>query len=236
MKKTILLSILIASIVMLFIYKNEHSPKKIDHQPIKHTLESISDKIESDVLNRLEQNFRKAGFQDFPSEILFVGLKEEQLLQVYAKKDAEIKFIKQYPFTANSGQLGPKLKEGDRQIPEGIYKIEYLNPNSSYYLSLKVSYPNEFDKSKTNFSNIKEMGGDIFIHGKAVTIGCIPIGDEAIEEVFMMAKKAIHKPIKVIISPRDFRKVKAYPSIPHINWEEELYDKIKEELKEIPLL
>ena len=200
----------------------------------KETVESILDKIQNNALDRLQLNFDKAGFKDFPREIIIVAFKEEKKLQVYAKHYVGIKFIKEYPFTANSGELVPKLKEGDRQIPEGIYKVEYLNPNSSYYLSIKVNYPNEFDKSKSQLTNVKDMGGDIFIHGKSVTIGCIPIGDLAIEEVFLMTQKAINNEIKVIISPRDFRENDEYPKIKSIDWENELYDKIKAELNTLP--
>ena len=78
------------------------------------------------------------------------------------------------------------------------------------------------------------MGGDIFIHGKSVTIGCIPIGDEAIEEVFVLTQKAINNKVKVIISPKDFRNNKEYPQINSIDWEKELYDKIKNELNILP--
>ena len=201
----------------------------------KETVKSRIERIEKDVWNRLEKNLEIAGYKmDYPQEIILVAFKEERTLQVYSKDYSGIKLIKEYPFTAFSGQLGPKLKEGDKQIPEGIYKVEYLNPNSSYYLSVKVSYPNEFDKSKTEFTNISEMGGDIFIHGKSATIGCIPIGDQAIEEVFLLTQKAINNDIKVIISPRDFRINSEYPKIEKINWENELYEMIHNELKTLP--
>ncbi len=75
------------------------------------------------------------------------------------------------------------------------------------------------------------MGGDIFIHGKSTTIGCIPIGDEAIEEVFLLTKKAMNNEVKVIISPRDFRTNSSYPEIEEKDWENELYQLIEEELK-----
>ncbi len=157
------------------------------------TVESRIDNIQENVWNRLEKDLSLAGYKmDYPREIILAAFKEERILQVFSKDYNGIKLIKEYPFTAFSGELGPKLKEGDRQIPEGIYKVEYLNPNSSYYLSIKVSYPNEFDKSKTEFTNVSEMGGDIFIHGKSATIGCIPIGDEAIEEVFLLTQKTIN--------------------------------------------
>ena len=201
----------------------------------KETVESRIENIHENVWNRLENDLALAGYKmDYPKEIILAAFKEEKILQVFSKDFSGIKLIKEYPFTAFSGQLGPKLKEGDKQIPEGIYKVEYLNPNSSYYLSIKVSYPNEFDKSKTAFADVSEMGGDIFIHGKSVTIGCIPIGDEAIEEVFLLTQKAMNNDIKVIISPRDFRVNPEFPNIENIDWENELYEIIKSELKTLP--
>ena len=110
-----------------------------------------------------------------------------------------------YPMTAFSGTLGPKLREGDRQIPEGIYGIEYLNANSSFYLSLKVSYPNASDRSRAKADGRANLGGDIMIHGKDVTIGCIPIGDDAIEDVFYLANAVGIRNVSVIIAPYDMR-------------------------------
>ena len=111
-----------------------------------------------------------------------------------------------YPMTAFSGTLGPKLREGDGQIPEGIYRIEYLNPNSSYYLSLKVSYPNKSDKARATKDGRTNLGGDIMIHGKAVTIGCVPVGDDAIEDIFYLASAVGIKNVSVVIAPYDMRK------------------------------
>ena len=111
-----------------------------------------------------------------------------------------------YPMTAFSGSLGPKLREGDGQIPEGTYGIEYLNPNSSYYLSLKVTYPNALDRARAKADGRTNLGGDIMIHGKAVTIGCVPVGDDAIEDIFYLASAVGIKNVSVIIAPYDMRK------------------------------
>jgi murein L,D-transpeptidase YafK len=207
------------------------------YMPILHkikgreTVESRIDNLEHEVWKRLESKLISVGFKtDFPQEIVLVAFKKEQILQVYANTDNGVTLLKEYPFTAYSGELGPKLKKGDRQIPEGIYKVEYLNPNSSYYLSIKINYPNDYDKSKSILLKTEDMGGDIFIHGKSATIGCIPIGDEAIEEVFVLTQKAINNEVKVIISPKDFRIDDEYPQIESIDWEIELYDEIKTEL------
>ena len=111
-----------------------------------------------------------------------------------------------YSMTAFSGTLGPKLREGDGQIPEGIYGIEYLNPNSSYYLSLKVTYPNTSDLARAKANGRTNLGGDIMLHGKAVTIGCVPVGDDAIEDIFYLAHAVGIRNVSVIIAPYDMRK------------------------------
>ena len=138
--------------------------------------------------------------------------------------------MKKYNFTAFSGEIGPKLNNGDNQIPEGIYQMEYLNPNSRFHLSIKVSYPNSFDLEKAKLDKRTDLGGDIMIHGKSATIGCIPVGDKNIEEIFILATKAKNKNFPIIIAPHDFRTNKTFPEIVGISWDNELYKKISDEL------
>ena len=197
----------------------------------RETVKSIVHKIGNTALNRLQPDLTAAGFKSLPHEIALVAIKQDQILEVWGKLDSEWMLIKKYPFTAYSGKPGPKLSEGDKQIPEGIYEIEYLNPNSLFYLSMKVSYPNEFDKEKATEDGRSDIGTDIFIHGKDNTVGCIPIGDKAIEEVFVLASKTIENNIRVVISPVDFRLTNYRPSVANINWEEELYTTLEKELK-----
>jgi len=132
-----------------------------------------------------------------------------------------------YPMTAFSGTLGPKLREGDGQIPEGIYGIGYLNPNSSYYLSLKVTYPNASDSARAKADGRTNLGGDIMIHGKAVTIGCVPVGDDAIEDIFYLAASVGIKSVTVVIAPYDMRKGRK-PELERssLKWYAELCDEI----------
>jgi murein L,D-transpeptidase YafK len=85
------------------------------------------------------------------------------------------------------GELGPKRKEGDRQIPEGFYNISKFNPTSAYFLSLKVNYPNASDSA---LSDRFAPGGMIFIHGGRNTIGCIPITDQWIKELYVFCVEA----------------------------------------------
>ena len=137
-----------------------------------------------------------------------------------------------YPMTGFSGTLGPKLKEGDGQIPEGVYGIEYLNPNSSYYLSMKVSYPNAADRRRAKADGRTNLGGDIMIHGKNVTIGCIPIGDDAIEDVFYLVNAVGIKNVTVIIAPYDMRSGRK-PEVEKspIQWYDTLCGEIESALK-----
>ena len=165
-----------------------------------------------------------------PQKLSILAFKEERQLEVWDSSQEKPVLLKTFPFTAFSGTLGPKLREGDGQIPEGLYKIEYLNPNSSYHLSMKINFPNAFDRRKARKEKRTRPGTNIFIHGKAVTIGCIPIGDSAIEELFYIVSKTGKKNVDVIISPYDMRLGIKKLEIPNIIWEDELYEKIKSQL------
>ena len=117
------------------------------------------------------------------------AFKEEQNLEVWIKEKDKEEFVllHTYAFCSSSGTLGPKRKEGDLQIPEGIYTVNHFNPLSNFYLSLGVSYPNASDNI---LSDKKHPGGSIYIHGNCVTIGCIPITDDKIKELYVLAVEA----------------------------------------------
>jgi len=134
----------------------------------------------------LVENLRKNGLTTNNVHILIVAYKAEKQLEIYAKKknDTVYKLISTYNVCASSGEFGPKRKQGDGQIPEGFYKIDCFNPSSNFYLSLGINYPNQSDKKKSNASN---LGGDIFIHGSCVTIGCLPMTDDKIKEIYLYA-------------------------------------------------
>lgn len=168
-----------------------------------------------------------------PMSIL--AFKEEQRLELWKQGDTGWEFVRSYPFTGFSGRLGPKLKEGDRQIPEGVYRVEYLNPNSSYHLSIKIDYPNAFDQKMAVADGRKGLGFDIFIHGSNLTVGCIPIGNQGIEELFYLIAKNGYRNSTIIISPVDFRLGASPPEIDNIDWEAGLYADLSEKLQEYPL-
>jgi murein L,D-transpeptidase YafK len=136
-------------------------------------------------------------------QIKLMAFKAEGVLELWAKSDKKQPYIllKEFDICAKSGRLGPKLKQGDGQVPEGNYFIDRFNPNSQYHLSLGISYPNNIDKKRSEGLN---PGGDIFIHGKCVTIGCLPMTDEIIEQIYLLAvyaRNSGQKQIPVSIFP-----------------------------------
>lgn len=145
----------------------------------------------------------KSAAESAGGKLRILVFKNERRLEVHAPG---WKTPRVYPMTGFSGTLGPKLKEGDGQIPEGVYGIEYLNPNSSFYLSMKVSYPNDADRRRAKADRRTGLGGDIMIHGSNATVGCVPIGDDAIEDVFYLVNAVGIKNVSVIIAPYDMRK------------------------------
>lgn len=122
-------------------------------------------------------------------ELYFRIFKLEKEFEVWVKNKTDLKFtlLKTISICASSGELGPKRKQGDYQVPEGFYEIATFNPNSSYHLAMKINYPNQSDLIKKTAT---DAGGDIMIHGNCVTIGCIPLENEPIEEVYVLATEA----------------------------------------------
>lgn len=129
--------------------------------------------------------FKNAGVAWPPEQLYVRAFKHERELEVWAgpKKGPLVK-VKTYPFCAASGELGPKRQQGDLQVPEGFYVIDLFNPRSNYHLSMRVSYPNAADRFHTPKG--VDPGGAIFVHGDCVSIGCIAIQDEPIEELYLM--------------------------------------------------
>jgi murein L,D-transpeptidase YafK len=113
----------------------------------------------------------KIGISFPPENLVLIGWKEEKILEVWTEKEGINTKLWEYKVLAASGSAGPKLKEGDKQVPEGFYELEYLNPNSSFHLSMKINYPNEFDRQKASEENRSNPGSDIFIHGSKYSIG-----------------------------------------------------------------
>ncbi len=180
--------------------------------------------------------FEKNNIPYPPENLTLLGFKEEQVLEVWVEVNGKLHLLKKYLFTTTSGKQGPKLIRGDGQIPEGFYKVEAFNPNSAFHLSLKINYPNEFDLAKAKADNRNDPGDNIFIHGKDKSIGCIAIGDEAIEELFVLAAKTPRSRIDVILFPYDMRISKSRRECENCPpWTEEMYKRLELASKEFIL-
>ena len=132
------------------------------------------------------KNLQDKGLTLNDLNIIMVAYKDEDELEIYAKKKNETTYTKlaTYKICSRSGALGPKRKKGDNQVPEGFYHINRFNPSSNFYVSLGLNYPNQADKLKSSAS---DLGGDIFIHGSCVTIGCMPMTDDKMKEIYLYA-------------------------------------------------
>lgn len=165
----------------LVININAQSDFLTEQKKYKRVRTAIKNK-ESKLINKLN---------DFDIEIndlniIIIAYKAENILEIFAKRESETTYqkIETYKICSKSGKPGPKRKQGDYQVPEGFYFIDRFNPASSYHLSLGINYPNQSDRIISTSSN---LGGDIFIHGSCVTIGCLPMTDDKIDEIYLYA-------------------------------------------------
>ena len=120
------------------------------------------------------------------SQIYIRAFKNEDTLEVWLKKDEGFKLFKSYRICYYSGNLGPKQKQGDDQVPEGFYYVKprNLNPWSKFHLSFNIGYPNRYDR------RYQRTGGAIMIHGNCVSIGCLAMTDPVIEEIYTLVDAA----------------------------------------------
>jgi hypothetical protein len=202
---------------------------------------TIADRVEQygpSARARLLPYFTAAGVPYPPARFLLLALKRERELQLYAAGPAQgLAFIRSFEIAGESGELGPKLREGDRQVPEGVYRVVYLNPNSVAHVSLAVSYPNGFDRvhADEDGREAASLGGDIMIHGGSASVGCLAVGDRAAEDLFVLAADAGWDEAVIVISPVDFRRT-ALPADyrPSAWWVDQLYAWLRSTLGALP--
>jgi len=208
--------------------------------PAKATIADRVAQFGPPVRARLVPYFEAAGVPYPPARFVLLGLKRERALQLYAaaRPEDDFVFVRTYAVLGASGHLGPKLREGDRQVPEGVYRIEYLNPNSISHLSLALSYPNPFDRAygAEDGRAGPDLGGEIMIHGGSGSIGCLAVGDQAAEDLFVLAAVSHWEEARVIVAPVDFRRAELPVELrPTTDWEKRLYVWLRCELAKLPL-
>jgi hypothetical protein len=197
------------------------------------SVEAVTKSLDGSAGARVREALARAGAPAHPSRFWLVAVKDEKRLDLWAETAlGQRVFVRSWSVLAASGTGGPKLREGDRQVPEGVYRIVGLNPNSAYHLSLKVDYPNAMDRAWAARDGRTGLGGDIFIHGKDVSIGCLAIGDAAVEELFWLAATEGREAFTVVIVPTDLRR-NPPPTISSA-WAPDLYRSLRDELERFP--
>jgi murein L,D-transpeptidase YafK len=129
-----------------------------------------------------------------PKKTFIRVFKYEKELEVWSYNENTFNLIKKYSICGLSGGFGPKRYEGDLQVPEGIYEVTRLNPHSNYHKAIKINYPN---KSDSILSSYPKKGGEIYFHGKCVSVGCIAIGDKAIDELYTIVSQSVNTSVHI---------------------------------------
>jgi len=191
-----------------------------------------------DARSRLTPHFKAAQIKYPPSKVTMLCLKEEGLLIVFAANEkGYLKQIIGYPIIGTSGVAGPKLREGDLQIPEGFYKVPALYPNSIAHLGIRLNYPNAQDRLRAKADKRTKLGGDILIHGSYWSTGCLAMGNVAIEELYVLVNDVGCKNVDLTFAPCDLRTKK--PNVvfqDQPSWLPNLYKDLKAALKSYPIV
>lgn len=160
--------------------------------------------------DRMRDGFVRAGAAYPPREAVIAVFKRERRLEVYAPDASGImRCVLERPVLGASGTIGPKVREGDMQVPEGEYPVASLNPNSLYHVALRVGYPSEEDRAAARAEGRDRLGGDIMIHGGSGSVGCIAMGDAAAEELFTLAADTGVAGVSLLLCPVDWRSADA---------------------------
>ena len=169
------LSVLVAGLVGLFL---------VGPSVLRATTISVESAERAPLSERLKQRNFRAGAP------VFVRIfKAEAELEVWLERDGRYELFEVYPICSFSGKLGPKLKEGDLQSPEGFYSVSkrQLNPNSQFHKSFNIGFPNRYDRSHGR------TGSYLMVHGGCVSIGCYAMTNDGIDEIYGLGKAALRK-------------------------------------------
>jgi len=194
-------------------------------------LQGLAERMEAILSGR----FELAGLEYPPRRIQLIAFKQSRRLELWAYQERQWRHVHDYRVFAASGGPGPKLREGDKQVPEGFYRIVELNPNSHFHLSLKLNYPNAFDWVQALREGREEPGSNIFIHGSAWSSGCLAVGNRYIEELFYLVGKVGLEQAGVMIVPYDFRRRQLASTDDLPVWVERLYTHLRLRLADFPL-
>ena len=183
----------------------------------------------------LKKQFEKANLQWPPKQVYLRSFKYDSQLEVWVRNNSKevFKLFKSYKVCALSGAMGPKRIEGDYQVPEGFYCINEFRPNSTYHLALGINYPNAADLL---LSDSLKPGNEIYIHGNCITVGCIPLQNDPIEELYLLTSQAKNNGedfIPIHIYPIKFNNTKSAEYLTRVSKEDKDYQLFIKQLQEV---
>lgn len=236
-RRLLLAAIMVIAVLLLLpvvLLLRRRSVPSADPEPptVRYSVEDRLKQVGQRARARMFPFFQRAGLPYPPKEVTLLTLKEERELQVYVLHLGAWHQVLNFEILGASGGPGPKLREGDYQVPEGIYKIESLNPNSAFHLSLRVNYPSPEDWEQARLDGREMPGSDIMIHGGNASVGCVAIGDPAIEQLFTLVADAGIENIRVLILPWDLR-LRQQPYT-DLAWMHRRYEDLLKMVNELP--
>lgn len=165
-------------------YPAPPAPSVWDSWTAGQRLADVSQRVRPRLIQELTQRSLNLG-----APVYFRAFKAERILELWLQSREAWELWRSYPIAAASGRLGPKLREGDYQVPEGFYTVtaRQMNPASKYHLAFNIGYPNEYDQQH------QRTGSFIMVHGRDVSIGCLAMTDPAIEEIYLLVQTALEK-------------------------------------------
>jgi len=217
--------------------KGSYAKEKNQTRRVFKSVDEVINIYGASVRNKLKPILNAANVAYPPAQMTWVCLKQEKVLLLFARdREGKQKQVLGYPIIGASGVAGPKLKEGDLQVPEGFYKIPSFHPNVIAHMALDVNYPNDEDRAHAKSERRKSLGCDILIHGSRWSTGCLAMGDKPIEEMFVLAYDCGIKNVRLIFAPCNL--TVQQPKIDYKkqpNWLPALYERISTELKKYPI-
>ena len=208
--------------------------------PPRHVFKSVQEVINNyghAVREKLQPILSASDVSYPPKAMTWICLKQERALLLFARdKSGKERQILAYPIVGASGGAGPKLKEGDLQVPEGFYRIPSFHPNVIAHMAVDVNYPNNEDRAHAKAEHRSNLGSDILIHGSRWSTGCLAMGNEPIEEMFVLAYDCGLKNISLIFAPCNLAAQK--PSIDlkkQPTWVPQLYKRLSNSLQKYPI-
>lgn len=173
---------------------------------------------------------KKAGVAYPPERLIFIAYKNELRIDLLVPQDGTYRLVHSWPVLAASGWPGPKLREGDGQVPEGFYRFALLNPNSRFHLSLRVNYPNTEDVARGAAEGVlpQNLGSDIMVHGGAMSSGCLAVGDPGVEEIFLLVARVGLDRAELLIVPDEHMQTEDERP-----WVRDLYARLRTRLQEL---